>query len=701
MQLPYNNLSGPIPPELGDLSNLEWLYLNNNNLSGPIPPELGDLEKLRGLILRGNDLTGGIPPELGALSNLLRLWLDANRLSGPIPPELGGLQRLVSLYLGDNDLSGPIPPELGGLGKLESMGLGGNELGAFPQTFLNLRNLGRASVECSSAGVCVPGTSEFVGWTNGLEDAHRLAFCNASDQALLTSFYELAAGDEWTESGGWLSGPALEEWHGVETDSLGRVTSLVLSDNGLSGSLSGAIADLGQLASLRIDGNDLGGRLPLSLTALDLDEFHYDGTDLCEPVDAEFRDWLDGIPSHQGTAIECPPLTDRDALAALYGTTGGPGWTNSSGWLTEAPLRRWSGVEVDVQGRVVGLDLGYNGLSGPIPPELGALSNLELLNLDVNALTGAIPPELGDLSNLEYLQLYRNDLSGAIPPELGGLSNLEWLDLAANDLSGPIPPELGDLSNLGYLSIGGNDLAGAIPPELGDLPNLWQLNLDWNDLSGAIPSELGDLSNLGSLYLEGNDLSGPIPPELGDLANLLRLRLHENALSGPIPPELGDLASLVQPVAPRERPFGPDPAGVGRPRQPGVHVPRQKRPLRPDPTHVRRTGELDRAGAVAQRGVGRSHAGGPEEPGAGVGLSRAARSFACRGSRRLRSGSRPSPESGSRCAGSLRRRISCRRCSRARTRFRLLRRRMRCCVSSSRRRWRRPRGFPTCGRAST
>ena len=60
---------------------------------------------------------------------------------------------------------------------------------------------------------------------------------------------------------------------------------------------------------------------------------------------------------------------------------------------------------MDAQGRVVGLDLGYNGLSGPIPPELGGLSNLERLNLYSNDLSGAIPPELGGLSNLEGLHL--------------------------------------------------------------------------------------------------------------------------------------------------------------------------------------------------------------------------------------------------------------------------------------------------------
>ena len=35
-------------------------------------------------------MTGEIPPELGGLSNLTELYLD-NQLTGEIPPELGGL----------------------------------------------------------------------------------------------------------------------------------------------------------------------------------------------------------------------------------------------------------------------------------------------------------------------------------------------------------------------------------------------------------------------------------------------------------------------------------------------------------------------------------------------------------------------------------------------------------------------------------
>ena len=202
-------------------------------------------------------------------------------------------------------------------------------------------------------------------------------------------------------------------------------------------------------------------------------------------------------------------------------------------------------MATDSDGRVTGINLGHNGLSGPIPPELGDLGGLEGLNLNRNGLSGPIPPELGSLSNLEMLDLYSNDLSGPIPPELGDLGNLEELLLLLNDLSGPIPPELGDLSNLEMLRLYSNDLSGPIPPELGDLGNLEGLDLSFNDLTGPIPPELGDLSSLAGLLLGGNDLTGPIPPELGDLSGLVWLHMYRNAdLEGELPSSFSNLTSL-------------------------------------------------------------------------------------------------------------------------------------------------------------
>ena len=65
-------------------------------------------------------------------------------------------------------------------------------------------------------------------------------------------------------------------------------------------------------------------------------------------------------------------------------------------WLSERPISEWYGVTVDVDGRVNGLYLSSNELTGEIPEELGSLSGLRRLYLSSNDLTGEIPEELGD-----------------------------------------------------------------------------------------------------------------------------------------------------------------------------------------------------------------------------------------------------------------------------------------------------------------
>ena len=253
-----------------------------------------------------------------------------------------------------------------------------------------------------------------------------------------------------------------------------------------------------------------------------------------------------------GITVENP---DRAVLVALYNTTGGPHWVNDENWLTNAPLGEWYGVGTDRFGRVETLDLAGrwdnenrqwvpHGLSGPIPSELGNLTELEQLFLVINDLSGPIPRELGNLASLEILGLWNNDLSGPIPSELGNLTSLEFLNLRYNDLSGSIPSELANLASLEVLDLDYNKLSGPIPFELGNLAVLEKLSLHGNNLSGPIPSELGNLGILETLGLWDNELSGPIPSELGNLVILENLSLGYNNLSGPIPSELGDLAIL-------------------------------------------------------------------------------------------------------------------------------------------------------------
>jgi hypothetical protein len=99
LSLRGNQLSGSLPKELGDLTNIWGLELPSNNLRGPIPTELGELTTLDTLMLQNNTLTGLIPESLGDLEWLTGLSLSYNRLSGPVPPTLMNLRNLDWLYL--------------------------------------------------------------------------------------------------------------------------------------------------------------------------------------------------------------------------------------------------------------------------------------------------------------------------------------------------------------------------------------------------------------------------------------------------------------------------------------------------------------------------------------------------------------------------------------------------------------------------
>ena len=528
----------------GVVGRVTGLSLQGNHLVGSMPAQIGKLAEISHLDLGSNDLSGVIPREIGQLANLSHLSLQYNRLEGTIPRELGSLVRLRILSLYSNVLSGSVPAALGDLSNLRDLYLGENALeGALPAAFQELTL--ESFFFAGNAGLCAPGTATFAGWLDGIRRQDYGPFCNESDVAALESLYETAGGTGWANSTGWGTSGILAEWHGIRTDSLGRVTALDLSRNGIAGRLPSGLGQLDRMTELRISGNPgLSGRIPFSLLSVSLEAFHYGDTDLCVPPEQTFHAWLNGIQSHDGTDVRCTPLSDRDILVALFDATDGNRWIHTDGWHTHAALGEWHGVQTDRSDRVTALDLGRNNLSGSIPPELGSLDYLTTLRLNGNELSGPVPRELGILGNLTSLHLSSNGLSGPIPPELGNLGNLTSLHLRWNGLSGPIPPELGNLGNLTSLHLSRNQLSGPIPPELGDLGNLTGLHLGWNGLSGPIPPELGNLGNLTSLHLSRNQLSGPIPPELGDLGNLTGLHLGWNGLSGPIPPELGDLGSL-------------------------------------------------------------------------------------------------------------------------------------------------------------
>jgi Leucine-rich repeat (LRR) protein len=86
-----NNLFGKLPPEIGSLSRLAMLDLENNRIAGPIPSELGKIVGLENLALQSNILTGTIPSELGHIQRLGQLMVQFNELTGTMPAKICAL----------------------------------------------------------------------------------------------------------------------------------------------------------------------------------------------------------------------------------------------------------------------------------------------------------------------------------------------------------------------------------------------------------------------------------------------------------------------------------------------------------------------------------------------------------------------------------------------------------------------------------
>ena len=256
-------------------------------------------------------------------------------------------------------------------------------------------------------------------------------------------------------------------------------------------------------------------------------------------------------------------MSDRAALIALYNATGGDDWRNNANWLSGLPLNRWHGVGTS-EGRVSGLRLSDNRLSGEIPREMGSLSELSFLILNDNDLHGQIPFQLGNLPNLYQITLWGNRFTGCVPGSLYDLwystfprgsgdpyflfDDLYALDLPncgrTNELTALYEATDGDnwTNNTNWMSDKPVSEWHGVTTD--DHANIIRLELDDNNLSGRIPPELGDLAILQSLNLFGNRLSGEIPPELGKLSNMKSLSLGGNRIGGCIPESLSYVSRI-------------------------------------------------------------------------------------------------------------------------------------------------------------
>ena len=235
LRLRDNNLAGPVPEILGELSNLRLLALQDNRLSGALPTELAGLPNLEYLSLRNNQVSGQIPSAFTNLSSLNVLHLDGNSLSGEIPAELGNLSNLRILILARNQLSGEIPSELGSLSNLEEFLAWGNNLsGEIPAELAELSSLEVLSL-----------------WGNNLSGEIPAELAEMSSLEVLSLSRNQLRGDIPSEFG-----------------RLANLTDLYLNGNHLTGEIPAALGNLRDLKVLSLPHNQLSGGMPLELFEL-------------------------------------------------------------------------------------------------------------------------------------------------------------------------------------------------------------------------------------------------------------------------------------------------------------------------------------------------------------------------------------------------------------------------------------------------
>ena len=139
----HNYHSKTIPTQIGFLTNLEFLDLQQNQLIGQIPSEVGLLTKLTAMRLNSNHLWHQIPSEIGLLSMQLEdLSLRDNKLQGTLPSQIGLLSKLTRLHVGNNQLSGSLPSEVGCLTAMTDASFMNNQIaGSIPS---ELGNMGKS-----------------------------------------------------------------------------------------------------------------------------------------------------------------------------------------------------------------------------------------------------------------------------------------------------------------------------------------------------------------------------------------------------------------------------------------------------------------------------------------------------------------------------------------------------------------------------
>ncbi|CAM6012205.1 unnamed protein product [Sphagnum balticum] len=260
-----------IPADVAACKAMTNLSMNAAGLNGALPEFLGQMPSLQVLALAYNGILGGIPSSF-ASSNLQVLELNNMAMSGSIAA-VGGMLSLKSLWLQVNEFTGSVPEGLTKAAGLTNLRLNNNQLvGQLPLALASLP-LSDVVLNGNHLGGELPGfpAGGTVLYDNGTFCGGPGVACSVAVASLLeflaAAGYPQSVASTWVGGNpcGGVSSPA---WTGVACNGNGDVVSLVLSNNGLVGTISPALANVTSLATIILKGNNLTGPVPDALVGL-------------------------------------------------------------------------------------------------------------------------------------------------------------------------------------------------------------------------------------------------------------------------------------------------------------------------------------------------------------------------------------------------------------------------------------------------
>ncbi|KAM3238937.1 hypothetical protein P3L10_013970 [Capsicum annuum] len=483
----YHNLS--------HCSQLRILGLSDNEFYGPIHSEIGRLTNLQVLALGTNHFTGTfhLMNTRTNVSYYLRILFYYTLIAGIIPQEIGNIVNLVKLGIEENQITGSVPISLFHISSLQLLSLAQNNLSETSKEISNLVELEKLDLAANSFSGSVD-----------------MEIFNISGLIIIDISFNNLSGSLLPNIGSIL--PNIEEIY------LGSLTNLVWT-------IPHSISNCSKLTTLELADNKLNGLIPNSLGYLThLQLLNLRGNNLTRDSSLSFLTSLTNCRKLTFLYIYLNPLNGM--------------LPTSTGNLSTS-LRTLVSNSCKIQGRIpneVGnlsillfLSLSRNNLVGSITTSIGNMKTIQRFELTNNKLTGFIGEHIG-----RYIWAPIN-CSSNIPPSIGNLQDLVVLDLSSNNTIGSLPQEIGNLKSVTKIDISMNEFPNEIPREIKGLQNLAHLSLRHNKLQGSILDSVSNMVGLEFLDLSHNDISGIITKSLEKLQNMKHFNVSANKLYRQIP----------------------------------------------------------------------------------------------------------------------------------------------------------------------